>query len=42
MNQLMTSLDALLQFASVTMYWNCSARRFCPQIWLLDGPQGGL
>jgi len=25
------------------MYWNCSARRFClPQIWLLEGPQGGL
>ena len=35
-------IDVLLQFASVTMYWNCSARRFCPPpIWLLEGPQGG-
>jgi len=23
-------IDASLQFASVTIYWNCSARRFCP------------
>jgi len=22
-------IDVLLQFVSVTMYWNCSARRFC-------------